>query len=189
MTAPAIHRGQIGVWAGSRLAPGRRAWHPTVGRGELVAPDGTALWRGDWHENTLHDEGEASILNVYFREQANPAKYLGLAAQGSTASIVETATMAAITEAAAPGSNGYTRQQIVAGDWGAPALDSGDYMVTSAQKSFGPNTGATWNVTHAFITTTATGAGGLLLVSIPLGSAQAVNNGIGFNFTTQVKAS
>ena len=178
------HR-QVGTWS---YAGGRRTWHPTRGRGVVLAPDGGVVWRGDVMENTLHDEGEASVLNVFFREQTNPAKHMGLANQGSTGSIAETETMTALTEVTTPGSNGYARQQVVAGDWGAPALDAGDYMVTAAQKTFGPNTGTSWSVSHVFLTTTATGTGGLLIITIPLGSVQAVNNGLSFGFTMQTKA-
>lgn len=176
---------QAGSWR--RDGRGRRLWHPTIGRGELVAPDGTVLWAGEWEENTLHDAGEGSMLNVYLREQANPSKYLGLAAQGSVASIAETAVMTGITEAETPGTDGYARQQILAADWSAPALDSGDMMSTAAQKSFGPNGGTTWSVSHTFLTTAATGTAGLLILTVPLSAVQAVENGIAFRHTLSWK--
>ena len=179
---------QLGVWAPSRRRPGRRDFHPTLGRGELLGPEGELLWQGEWVENTLHDEGELNLLNVWLREQAHLAKYLMLLGQGNTNALAETTVMTGVTEVSAPGSNGYDRQQIAAADWGAPVLDAGDYQVTAAQKTFGPNTGATWNVSHTALVTVATGTAGLLLISVPLPSVQAVANGISFRHTLTTKA-
>jgi hypothetical protein len=59
------------------------------GRGQLLSPEGDVLWEDpDWIPNALHDAGEESMLNVYLREQANPAKHLGLL---NDASVAETA--------------------------------------------------------------------------------------------------
>jgi len=179
---------QLGVTRARRHAPGRRDFHPTLGRGELVAPDGSVLWAGEWEENTLHDGGELSILNVWLKEQAHPAKYLALLGQGSVTALGETLTFTGVTEAETPGSDGYARQQILAADWGTPALDSGDYAVAAAQKTFGPNTAADWSVSHTAITTASTGTAGGLLITVPLSAVQAVASGISFRHTLTVKA-
>lgn len=179
---------QLGVTRPRRHAPGRRDFHPTLGRGELVAPDGSVLWAGEWEENTLHDFGEQSILNVWLREQANPAKYLALLGQGSVTALGETLTFTGVTEAETPGSDGYARQLIAAADWAAPALDSGDYQTTAAQKTFGPNTSTDWSVSHTALTTASTGTAGGLLITVPLSAVQAVASGISFRHTLTTKA-
>lgn len=173
---------QHGVWKARRhSAPGRRDWHPTTGRGRLVAPDGTVLWLGEWVENAVHDEGEKSMLDVYLRAQTNPSKYLALAAQGSVTALADTVIMTDITEAETIGTDGYARQQINSGDWSTPALDSGDMKATAAVKTFGPNTGSgAWSVSHTILTTAATGTAGLLVLSIPLSSVQSVAQDIAF---------
>lgn len=174
-------RKQLGVWARSSVKAEGWDWHPTVGRGWLTSPEGDILWMGDWVENALHDEGEKSMLDVYLREQANPSKYLFLMNQGAVTALADTVIMTGITEAQTPGANGYARQQILAADWGAPALDSGDMQTTGATKTFGPNSSASaWSVSHTGMTTASTGTGGLLVLSVPLSSVQSVAQNIAF---------
>lgn len=172
---------QHGSWAARRHAPGRRDWHPTIGRGRLVAPDGTVLWLGEWVENALHDAGEKDMLDVYLRGQSNPTKYLFLMSQGAVTALADTVVMSGVTEPETPGTDNYNRQQIAAGDWSVPALDSGDMKTTASVKTFGPNTGAgSWSISHTGLTTASTGTSGLLVLSVPLSSLQAVATGIAF---------
>jgi hypothetical protein len=96
-----------------------------------------------------------------------------------------------VTEAKAPGVGGYARQQVLAADWGAPALVGGDYKTTSAQKTFGAATGSAWTVTHIALVTTAAGVTSpatLFILWIPLSGATTVNVGQTFNFTAAVTA-
>lgn len=161
-----------------------RLWHPTEGRGQLLGPDGEVLWEEDWQENALHDAGEQSMLDVYLREQANPAKHLGLLNDGSVA---ETdGTMSAVTETATPGSNGYNRQQIAAGDWGSGILDAGDWQYTAAEKTFGPVTGSALTATHASLSSTATGAG-LLILTVALSATTVIAVNQSFKYTLRFK--
>jgi hypothetical protein len=179
-------RPQLGRW--KRTA---RGWEfsPTCGRGRLVGPDGETLWLGEWEHNALHDEGEQSMLNVYFREQTNPSKYLMLHNGADVTALADTVTLAGLTESETTGTDGYSRIQVLAADWGAPALDAGDYMTTAAEKTFGPNTGAgQWDVTHVCLATVATGTSGLLISSIPLSAEQSVVTDVAFKFTMRAKA-
>jgi hypothetical protein len=157
-------------------------WHPVMGRGQVLNPDGSVAWEESWQLNAVADEGEKAILDVFYREQANVAKYLALL----TAAPSETTTMATMTELGA--GVGYSRQQIAAGDWSAPALDAGDMQTQAAEKTFGPATGA-WAITHVAIVTVASGTGGLFLQFLAL-SANPTNiaSGQSFKYTYRTKA-
>lgn len=180
---------QLGTTKARRHAPGRRDWHPTLGRGELIYPDGSIAWEGDWEQNTLHDAGELSVLNTWLREQAHATKYLALLAQGSITALGETLTFTGVTEAETPGTDGYARQLVTAGDWAAPVLDTGDYATTAAQKTFGAvSAGTDWSVSHVAMTTASTGTAGGLFISIPLPSVQPVTVGVSFRYTMTTKA-
>lgn len=178
---------RLGVKRPRRHGNGRRDLHVLLGRSELIAPDGSVLWAGDFEENTLHDAGEQSIANVWAREQAHPAKYLALLGQGSVTALGETLTFAGVTEAETPGVDGYNRQQILSTDWAAPVLDSGDYATTASQKTFGPNTSSDWNVSHTALTGASTGTAGGLFITVPLSSVQPVASGVSFRHTLTFK--
>lgn len=161
--------------------------HLVFGRGTLVNADGSVAWEEEWQPNALLDEGEQSVLEVYFREQSNPTKYLALL----TAAPAETATMATYSEVFAPPLNGYSRQAYTAGggDWGATALNAGDYQTTAAQKTFGPASSNAWNsMTNVAIVTTSTGTAGKLILTVALSATTTVGIGQSFLYTTTVKA-
>src|SRR5947199_258552 len=67
---------------------------------------------GWWSPNALANEGQASMLNVYFKEASNVSKYLALLNMPSSVPS-KTTTMGTMTESTTPGTNGYNRQQIV----------------------------------------------------------------------------
>lgn len=162
---------------------GRRQRHVFMGKGALVYPDGTIEWEDEWMPNALADEGEQSMINVYLRELTNVTKYIALL---NDATIAETDTMALMVESKTPGTDGYNRQQIASGDWGAPGLDAGDYMSTGAQETFGPITGTNLTLTHAAFVTTATGTGGLFLGYIAT-STSTVPVGVSYLYTPKWK--
>lgn len=138
-------------------------------RERIVRDDGhgpkTIFDSGFWEPNAMANEGQASILNVYWREQSNVSKYLALLNMPSSVPTATT-TMATMTEAISPGSNGYARQQILNTDWSSPALDSGNEQVQASQKTFGAFTGSV-PVSHVAVVTTSTGTGGLFILSVP----------------------
>lgn len=146
-------------WKGEGRA---RRMSLAMGIGAVIEPDGTVAWQdSDWMFNALHDAGEQSMLNVYLKEQANVAKYLGLL---NDATVAETdGTMTAVTEATTPGTQGYNRIQIANTDWTDDGLQGGDYRFSAAEKTFGPVVTSTLTATHASLSTTSTGAGILLL--------------------------
>lgn len=172
-----------------------RVWHPTEGRSLVVSPGGDVVFDSGWRENVWADEGEESVLNVYFRELANPAKHLCLI-EGGTTPPTETSTMAYLgggagaREVRVPGVDGYNRQQILAADWGAPALDAGDMQTQAAQKTFGPFTAAVSGITHVGLVTAATGqlaGSGKFLGFVALGSAASVPSGFSYLHTHRVR--
>jgi hypothetical protein len=150
-----------------------------MGVGVLLSPEGDVLWQDpDWQLNALHDAGEQSMLNVYLREQANVAKFLGLL---NDATVAETdGTMTAVTETVAtPPAQGYARQQILAADWTDEGLQGGDYRFSAAEKTFGPVSGSALTATHASLSTTATGAG-ILLATMALSATTTIAVGQSF---------
>lgn len=159
----------------------------TYGRGAVLAPDGSVdHWVDDeWQPNFLADEGEQSVLDVYFLENANVAKYLALL----TATPNDTTTEATMVELFSPPDSGYARVQINAGDWGAPGLDAGDYMTTAAQKTFGPAATNPWtDFTYVALVSTATGTAGLFLSAIALSGTTSIAVGQSFLYTMAQKA-
>jgi hypothetical protein len=167
-----------------------KLWHPdgklhlVQGRASILDPDGSVAWEEeDWTLNALADEGEESVLNVYLLEAANPTKYLALL----TATPTDTTTMSTMTERAA--TNGYARQQITAGNWGAPTLNSGDFQSTAAEKTFGPVTTADWTgLTYIALVTTASGTGGKFILYLALSATTTVAVGQSFKYVITVKA-
>jgi hypothetical protein len=167
-----------------RYAHGRRQYHLFEGRGKVAFPDGTWEWTDDeWKPNVTLDEGEASVINVYLREQANPSKYLALISGSAPA---ETDVFSGLTESETPGTDGYNRQQIVAGDWGAPALDSGDHQSAAAEKTFGPNTSTAWTIAHVVMTTAATGTAGLAIMYVTT-TTTSIGTNVSYKFTLRWK--
>jgi hypothetical protein len=150
-----------------------------------VDATGKVLWEEpDFTGNSLADEGEQSIINVYLLEASNPTKYLGLLNDGTLA---ETDTVATVTEADTPGTHGYNRQQILNTDWAAATLNSGDYQSTAAQKTFGPISGVAVTATTAFVTTTSTGTGGKFILYIALSATTTIAVGQSFLYTLTFK--
>lgn len=147
-----------------RPKPYGRRRSPTMGLGAVIDPDGSVAWQEDeWVPNALADEGEQSMLNVYLKELANPAKYLALI-NGTTTAPVETSTMAYLgggagaQEVRVPGVDGYNRQQVVGStDWTDDGLISGDYRFSAVEKTFGPATGTAWTINHSAMVTASTG--------------------------------
>ena len=118
-------------------------------RERILSPEGDILYDSDyWEPNALTNDGQAHMLNVWAREQANLNKFLMLLNQPGGAAPTKTSTLANITEAEVINTDGYIRTQIASGDWGAPALDSGDQQIAATQKTFGPASGNGWPVSH-----------------------------------------
>ena len=107
----------------------------------------------------LANEGKTSFGNVYLKGTAQPDLYLGLFKNADQPAA--TAVMTDITEATAPGSNGYARIALADGDWTESGVTKG--LFACAQKTFTCATLAWGDVTGYFITTAATGTAGLLI--------------------------
>lgn len=170
-----VHRGSIarvGIWT---PAHGRR-FHRYMGKGRVVAPDGTVLAADDdWIPNVLMDEGEKDILDDYLKGGTITSKYLALVS-AAPADETKTMTSPAYPESATPGAGGYNRQQILTSDWGADTLNSGDYQATAAEKTFGANTsGGAWTLAAVSLVTVATGTAGLYLAYVATATGTVAN--------------
>lgn len=169
--------------------PKGKRWSPTIGRYDILDPDGSIAEAGEWVPNLLLDEGEENIINDWLRENAALGKYLALC----KATPAETDTMAWLNpnEVFAPPLNGYARIQIAAGDWGVPALNVGDMQSTAAQKTFGPASGSAWAaLTTVSLVTAATGqiaGSGKHLLNVALSGTTTVNVGQSFLYTLSAK--
>jgi hypothetical protein len=153
-----------------------------MGRGRVLAPDGTVVSDTGWRLNSLADEGEIDVLSVYFMEMSNPDKYLGLL----TSTPSKDDSVADLDEL---NSVDYIRAQILPSDWGVPQLDAGDYKTVATEKSFGPVTGSSWAIRHAFLTTDLMGTAGKFILWVPLaGSPTIVEVGHVFRYTLATKA-
>lgn len=151
----------------------RERMHPTAWK-MTHRRNGKVIWEQDWTENTLADEGEEDMINVYFRNQTAPSSfYIGLlsAAPG------ETTTLATMTELAV--SNGYARIALARNgtDWGAPALDSGDMQSQSVTKNFAASGGNWTGATHAFLTDVASGTSGNFILYVALSTTRTLLDG------------
>lgn len=184
----------------------RGGWSPTAWKYRHETADGQLLWLSDlgdvehlgievgspawlealaeqrWTPNALADEGEQQILDVYLRGATAPTSlYLGLVA-GSPSDTTTLATMTEVT------GTGYARIALARNttDWPTLALNSGDYMATSAAKVF--TAGGTWTgATNAFVTDASSGTSGKFLIYSPLAATRTLVNGDTLTVTSTVK--
>lgn len=193
---PALTRGMVrDIDRGIRRRGGER-WHPTMGVGVVLDPDGSVASMGEWERNTLLDEGEQDMTNVYFLQTADLAKYLALLKGAAPAETDTMAFLAGATngEVTTPATNGYNRQAVANTDWGAPALNGGDYQTTAAQKTFGPNTGASWVITSVSLVggagalTGQTSGSGKHLINTPTSATTTIATSQSFFWTQTTKA-
>lgn len=193
---PDVSRGALrDMRRGIRRRGRKHRWHPTMGIGVVLEPDGTVAEMGEWVPNALLDEGEQDILGVWLLQNSDLSKYLALLKGTAPA---ETDTMAFLAggtngEIGVPPVTGYSRQQILNTDWGTATLNSGDYQTTAAQKTFGPNSsGSTWAVTSVSLVTAATGqasgSGKHLINTATSASPTNIANGQSFLWTQTAKA-
>jgi len=135
--------------------------------------NGKVIWEAKDVEamlNGLMDEGEQNILDSYFRNQNTPTSfYVGLGNNGGTPGVpAETVILTGITEVAG---TGYARIALARNttDWPTLALDTGDYQVTSAQKTFQNSGGTAWSAAdYLFLTDVASGTSGKLIATVAL---------------------
>jgi len=163
--------------------------HVLRGYAALHRRDGSVEWRSDLLENTLMNQGEQDVLDVYLREQTHKTKYLAMLSMAGGNDPIDTDTIATLSsaESSTPGTNGYARQQVLASDWAAATLYGEDYRTTtSAAKVFGPFTSTAPNVSHLLLCTTVSGVTSpatLALAWISLGTVALVPIGQTFSFT------
>ncbi len=139
--------------------------------------------------NALLDQGEQNILDVYFRNTNVPSQfYLGLGNNGGTpATPADTTLLTGITEVSG---TGYARQIVNRNttDWGAPALDSGDYQTISKTVLFENTGGSSWTAADFwFLTNVASGTAGNLIAVGALSQSRVVGAGQGFNLSVKQK--
>lgn len=172
----------------SLVTPGWRdiafiAFNKLIGKDKPLAYSETQM------KNALMDEGEQVVLEYFFRDNDTMAAtpfYFGLGNNGGTPGIpAETTTLSGITEVSG---TGYSRVAVVQGtsDWGATALDSGDYRTTSGTKSF--NATGTWTAAdYLFLTDVSSGTAGKLIATVALSASRVLADGDQLDVSMVVK--
>lgn len=146
------------------------------------AADVEALNDADFLPNTLADEGEQDILDVYFDTQAVRTS-LFLRLYNDTP--IETDTLATLVSETS--GTGYGAITVTRGtDWTAPALDAGDMQTSMSQKTFSA-TGTWTDATYMVVATVGTGTAGLLIAYVALSATRTLVNGDSLNVDLDVK--
>ena len=133
--------------------------------------------------NSLLDEGERNMLDLYFRAQnAPPTFYLGL----HSGSLTDTSTLADVDE---PVAAGYARQEITRDTAGWPTLatDSGDYQVTGTEETFEAN-GSWLAVNRAFLASQVSATVGAVLLEFALSTVRTLVSQDQLRVTPKIKA-
>jgi hypothetical protein len=175
-------------WRFQHRRKGEVIWLSGIGEVsvEEFSPEHLQLLRDQpWEQNALADEGEQDLLAVYFRAATAPTTfYVGLLNSTPT----DTTTLATMT--AEPSGSGYARQQCTRDATGFPtlALDGGDYMLTSAVKTFTAAGGTIGPVTYSFLcTNAASGTSGKFLCYTALSATRTMLDTDSLDVTTRVK--
>lgn len=136
------------------------------------------------NENSLADEGEEDVLDVYYRGATAPTTFY-LALYNDTP--VDTDGLADLTGEAS--GNGYARIEIERSGTGFPtlALDSGDFQLTSKTVTYTASGGSIGPVTYAVLTNVSSGTAGLLLNYVGLSTSRTLADGESMNATLKIK--
>jgi hypothetical protein len=167
------------IWASD--GPGRSeelAWGLILGSAEHRELRRSQLWT----PNALADEGEKSILDVYFDDVAVLAT-TNMRLYNDTP--IETDTLATLVSEVT--GTGYGAITVTRGtDWSDPALDAGDMQTVTPTKTFTAT--GTWTAATALVlATVATGTAGLHLLWVMLSATRTLVNGDTLNTTLAVK--
>lgn len=166
-------------------SPKEMIWASTVGEIDPVRQGSKeeldVLREQTWLHNFLTDQGEAAMLETFFRNNHIPAFHFAL----YNATPTETSTMTLTTEVTG---TGYARIALARDTvgWGAPALDVGDYRTVSATKTF--TASGTWtSATHLALVSSLSGTTGTLYAIVALSATRTLNNGDTLNTSMAVK--
>lgn len=154
-----------------------------------------SFWKGTWNfeisdskgtiiekwskQNDLADEGERSLLDVYFRGQNIPSTFYVRLFNDTP---VETDTLSDLV--GEPSGHGYSPipLQVNTTDFPTLELDGGDYQVVSKQITFAATGGSIGPVTYAILATTTK-----LIAYVALSQARTLTNGQTLKITFTIK--
>lgn len=145
--------------------------------------DGNLIWSCE-APNSLADQGEQDVLDVYFRGATAPTIFY-LRLTNTTPS--DTSTLTALS-AGEPSGNGYAPQEVERSSVGFPtlALDNGDYQLTSKEVTFSASGGSWGPVAHAFLATTSNNTGKLISY-VALSQSRTLQAGESLKVTYKIK--
>lgn len=181
------------IWASDGPAP-RSPVSRLLRRGSIYPRRGEEIVRGSaldrdligsqlWTPNSLTDEGEKDILDVYFDDVAvRTTLYFRLYDDPAP---LETDTLTTLTgEVTGTGYDGVAVTRNT--DWTDPTLDAGDMQTVSSTKSF--NAGGTWtSADQLVLSTVQNGTAGLFLAWSDLSTTRTLQNGDQLDVTMTVK--
>lgn len=159
-------------WKYQHRRDGRIIWASGLGEMDVPVEDAPAVKASQlWTPNALADEGESSMLGVYFRGATPPTAFF-LRLYNDTP--VDTDTLATLTGEVT--GTGYAAIELSRDttDWPILALDSGDYQVTSDDFVFTGGPGGWTAATHLVMATVASGTVGLLVTYNALGATRTL---------------
>jgi hypothetical protein len=174
--------GTLYQFAHHRTVDGERCLIWGNGIGEVLVPTDSpeyveALMDRAWQHNALADEGEADLLDTYFRALAKKTTLYG---RLYNATPTETSTLATVgTETAG---TGYSAVSWTVGNTDFPTFaktggagGNSDWKVTSATKTF--TAGGTWTAaTNLVLASAATGTSGVLVAWSALSATRTLAN-------------
>lgn len=154
---------------------------------KLVCKDkeGKVRWTEEG-PNDLADEGEAWMLDVFYRGGAEYGVPTTFYLRLFNDTPVETDTLANLI--GEPSGNGYAAQEINRDEtgWSIPTLDAGDYQIVSQTVTFNA-TGGSWGpVTYAVLASSIDNSGKLIAFK-ELSQARTLNDGESLEVTITIK--
>lgn len=144
---------------------GRHKFYECIWKIRCFDKNKKLLWEEE-HPNILVDQGEKTILDVFFRgkdslyflDLVNPKFYIGL----HKGTILESTILATIPNE--PSGNGYSRLACERSDIGWPTIGQheGDYRVVSKELSITASGGSIGPINGAFVGTSLDNSGSLI---------------------------
>lgn len=173
-------------WRFRHLRGGQVIWASDLGdlAVPVDSPEYQDLLRSQpFGDNELANEGENSMLAVYFRNATAPSGFF-IRLYNSAPS--EDDGLSDLTDE--PSGSGYSPQSVArsAGGWPTLALDGGDWQIVSDVVTFEASGGTIGPVSHGVLATSSDNSG-LLIAYRPLSTSRTLTDGDSLNVEFRVK--
>lgn len=164
----------------------KHVWFDSIWDFKIVNKKGKVVFH-DIGKNSLADEGEESILEVFFRENSayTPS---GFYVRLCNDTLIETDTLSSILNE--PSGNGYSAQTLERSSVGFPTkeMDDGDYRLVTKEITFTADGGDIGPVTTAYLATSSDNTGKLIAYrALPV--TRTISDGDSAILTIRIKLS